>query len=208
MPMMPFIGVRISWLTVAEEARFGLARIFGALARRDQRAFLPACGGDVARDRAMRDRRCPGRAPKFDPGKPARSVGRRGMRDIGRAQALAVGEGGVRHDRRPRCRGPSASRRPARAGRADQIGEHLVGVDDAAIAVAVDRRGRRARRSGRGSAPRSPATPTCGRRAARCRRGCSFAACAAARWRALSRAQERSSPASASAPATSGTETT
>ena len=55
MPMMPFIGVRISWLTVARKRDLAWLAILGPLARVDQRRLGALAGGDVARDRAMRD---------------------------------------------------------------------------------------------------------------------------------------------------------
>ena len=81
-----------------EEARFRLARELGALAGVDQRRFGALARGDVAGDGAVRDRVADLVAHRqLDPGEPADAV-RRADRDIGRAQAFAVGKGGVRDD--------------------------------------------------------------------------------------------------------------
>ena len=163
MPMMPFIGVRISWLTVARK------RDFAWLANSARsRALISAVS---ARLRAVMSRaiaRCETASLALSRTDSSihenqRGALRRADRDVGRAQAFAVGEGGVRNDadidaelgkraagqvaagrRRSVRRRPGWRRRCGRRGR------------DA-------RRGRRARRSGRGSVPRSPAAPTCGR---------------------------------------------
>ena len=121
-----------------EEARFGLAGVFGPLARGDQRRFGALAGGDVAGDGAMRNRAAVLVAHRqFDPGEPARAA-RRADGDVGGTQALIVGKGGVGHDADLDAEfGKGLAGKIALIG-FDQIGEHLVGIDDVAVAVAMD----------------------------------------------------------------------
>ena len=98
MPMMPFIGVRISWLTVARK------RDFAWLANSARsRALISAVS---ARLRAVMSRaiaRCETASLTLSRTDSSIQENQRrpfGVldRDVGRAQAFAVGEGGVRHD--------------------------------------------------------------------------------------------------------------
>ena len=97
---------------------------------------------------------------------------RRADRDVGGAQAFAVGEGGVRNDADiDAVLGERAAGQFARAG-ADQFLRRPGWRRRCGRRGRDARRDRRARRSGRETAPRSPAAPTCDRTASRIRRGC------------------------------------
>ena len=137
MPMMPFIGVRISWLTVARKRDLATLAIFRPLARADQRCLGPFARGDIARDSAMRNRLTRKIAHgKLDPRKPA-GAGLRVDRDVGRAEALPVGKGGVGNhtdfDAKVGKRSPVSS-----PWVADKRREYLVGIDDPPVSVAMD----------------------------------------------------------------------
>ena len=120
-----------------EEPRFRLACEFGALAGVDQRRLGALAGGDVARDGTVRHRIAGLVAHRqLDPRKPAHAL-RRADRDVGRAQAFAFGEGGVRNDADIDAElGKRAAGKVAGLD-ADKVGEDPVGVDDPAVAVAV-----------------------------------------------------------------------
>ena len=138
MPMMPFIGVRISWLTVARKRDFAWL----AYSARS-RALI---SDDSARLRAVISRaiaRCETASliliayREFDPRKPARRHSackwpRRWNSD----------SRDPRRRRRERCRHRYQARTRL-AGKValvdvDEIGENLVGIDDVAVAVAMD----------------------------------------------------------------------
>src|SRR5262249_50508127 len=128
MPMMPFIGVRISWLTVARK------RDFAWLANSARsRALISAISARLrsAMSRALVARR------QLDPGKPALAL-RRLDGDVGRAETFAVGESGVGDD--PHLDAELGQRAAGKLvlADADELGEDLVRVHDAAFAIAVD----------------------------------------------------------------------
>ena len=120
-----------------EETRLCLACEFGALASADQSRLGELSRGDVARDRPVRNlvvRFVEHR--QFDPGEPA-YAGRGSYRHVGRTQAFAVGEGRVGHHADLDAKFGERLADKVASVRADQIGKHLVRVDDAAVPVAM-----------------------------------------------------------------------
>ena len=98
MPMMPFIGVRISWLTVARKRDLAWLA-YSARSRAVISAVSARLRAVMSRAMARCETALAGLVAhrQFDPRKPARAA-RRADRDIGRTQALAVGKGGVGND--------------------------------------------------------------------------------------------------------------
>ena len=96
MPMMPFIGVRISWLTVARKAFAWLAN--SARSRASSAPSRRACAEVMSRAIAWWET-CAGFVAhrELDPGEPANVASACGTH-VGRGQALADGDGGSVHD--------------------------------------------------------------------------------------------------------------
>src|SRR5690606_39626110 len=94
--------------------------------------------GDVAGDGAMRDMVGGLVADRqLDPREPA-DAARRADRHVGRAEALAGGKSRIRHDADVDADLGEGLADEVALVDADQFGKNLVGVDDAALAVAMD----------------------------------------------------------------------
>ena len=137
MPMMPFIGVRISWLTVARKRDLAWlansarsralisavsARLRGVMSRAMARCETSLLALSRTDSSIQENQRVP----------PLRAD-----RDVGRAQAFAVGEGRVRNDADIDAELGQRAADQIALVHADQFGEDPVGVDDAALAVAM-----------------------------------------------------------------------
>ena len=121
-----------------QEAGLGLVRRLGPLPCPHDRGLGPLARRDIARYRAMRDGAADIVADRLlDPGEPSDALG--GMdRHVGRGEAFAVRKGRIRHDADLDAEFGQGIADDVARRTADEPGKHAVGVDNDAIAIAVD----------------------------------------------------------------------